>query len=53
MQFQNVPIGKVESKFLKLRKQLERKQKEKLCVLRDIINACLRSDCSVFAFHCT
>ena len=28
MQFRNVPIGKVESKFLKLRKQLKRKQKE-------------------------
>ena len=27
-QFQNMPKGKVESKFLKLRKQLKRKQKE-------------------------
>ena len=29
-QFRNVPTGKVESKFLKLRKQLKRKQEETL-----------------------
>ena len=39
-QFRNAPIGKVESKFLKLGKQLKRKRKEMM--FRNIINACLR-----------
>ena len=51
-QFQNVPIGKVKTKFLKLRKQLKRKQKETtLRVKKNYQCVFTYCDCSAFATH--
>ena len=52
MQFQNVPKGKVELKFLKFSKQLKRKQKETtLQVKKHHQYVFMYCDCSVFAIH--